>query len=111
MIEGRVIRGVDLRSPTFIRCLVRLKDPQLLRQVKATLQSLLLLDIDQAPAKLHMHQLKSKQVPSRCDPSKKVSAWTLHVTPDDRYKASFTFEDGMAYFRLCDEHDVIDKNP
>ena len=33
------------------------------------------------------------------------------MTANDAYKASFTFEDGIVYLRLVDEHDVIDKNP
>jgi hypothetical protein len=110
IIEGRVIRGVDINCSEFRKSFKRLSEPRQL-EVAATLRSLLLLELDKLPAKLHMHQLHKKPVTSRLQPNTKVSAWTLHVTADDRYKASFTFEDGVMYFRLCDEHDVIDKNP
>jgi len=72
---------------------------------------LLFAEVDKLPAKLHFHQLTSKQVPSRLDDRKKVAAWSLHITADDRYKASFTFEDGMLYFRTCGLHDKVDKKP
>lgn len=111
MIEGRVIRGLVVDCESFVRSFKRLKDVNIQREVRDTIRSLLLADVSQLPAKLHFHQLTNKLVPSRLDPTKKVVAWSLHVTADDRYKASFTYEDGVLYFRLCDEHDVIDKNP
>jgi len=80
-------------------------------EILGTLRTLLALPIDQAPRKLHLHQLTNKQVASRLEPNKKVNPWTLHVTANDVYKASFTYEGGTAYFRLVDEHDIVDKNP
>lgn len=88
MIDGRVIRGVDLTNSTFMRTFSRIRDPQLQRVITATIRELLLLNLDQAPAKLKLHQLRNKQVPSALDPQKKVNPFTIHVTPDDRYKAS-----------------------
>lgn len=111
MIDGRVIRGIDLTSESFKKSFKRLKDVRIQTQVKETLRTLLLLDLDQTPAKLHLHPLTNKLVISRLDSSKKVNAWSLHVTPNDDYKASFTYENGVCYFRLVDEHDIIDKNP
>lgn len=107
----RLIRGVVATDPTFIKCLKRIKDPRQLAEITATLRLLLLLDLDAVPAKLHLHQLVNKVVACTVPPVRKVEPWTLHVTADDCYKASFTLEGGVAYMRLCDEHDVIDKNP
>lgn len=41
----------------------------------------------------------------------KEPVWSLHITADDRYKASFTYEDGTLYFRTCGIHDTVDKHP
>lgn len=89
----------------------RIKDAKLQTQIREALRALLFLDLDQAPRKLHLHPLTDRQVPSALNPTKKVTPWSLHVTPDDRYKASFTFEEGVANFRICDEHDLVDKDP
>lgn len=111
MVDGKVILGIHCTSASFQRGLRRIKDPQLQKQIRDTLRSLLLLNLDQVPGKLHLHQLTGRSVPSVLEPGKKVTPWSLHVTPDDRYKASFTFEAGVAYFRVCDEHDVVDRDP
>lgn len=111
MIDGRVIRGVDASNPTFRKSLGRIRDKALQQEIIATLKSLLFLALDAAPRKLHMHQLQGRKVQSARDEGQLVSVWTLHVTANDAYKASFTLEDGVVYLRLCDEHDVVDKNP
>lgn len=110
-LDGRVIRAVDVSAQSFRKSFEAIKGQPLKAEIIATIRSMLGQDIDAAPAKWHMHQLKQKQVPSATQKDKKVNVWTLHVTADDRYKASFTLEDCKAYFRLVDEHDVIDKNP
>ena len=110
-LDGKVIRAVDVSSQTFRRTFGAIKDTRLQSQIRETIRSLLMLDIDSAPSKLHLHQLQKVSVQSAVDPKKKVSVWTVHVTPDDRYKASFTLQDCKAYFRLVDEHDIIDKRP
>lgn len=111
MFDGKVVAGVDCSSASFKKGLKRIKDPRLQAQIRETLRALLFLDLDQAPKKLHLHPLTNRAVPSALDPTKKVTPWSLHVTADDRYKASFSFEGGVAYFRVCDEHDVVDKDP
>ncbi len=110
MIEGRVVRGVDCTGATFMRTFRRLS-PALQIEARDALRLLLLADLDAPPCALHLHQLTNKKVLSVERTGHKVNVWTMHVTKDDTYKASFTLEDGTAYFRLCDEHDVIDKNP
>lgn len=77
----------------------------------AAFGQLFMMDTDQAPSKLHFHPLKDKLVPSVVDPKKKIKVYTIHITTDDAYKASFTLEDGTAYLRVCGEHDQVDKNP
>lgn len=110
MIDGRVIRGVDCTDATFVRCFKRLsQDVQ--AQAREALKMLLFAELDAPPRVLHLHQLTNKKVPSVLREGLKVNAWTIHITRDDTYKASFTLEDGVAYMRLCDEHDIIDKRP
>lgn len=69
-IEGRVIRAVDCNSSAFIS---KWKDlpPNIQIEAKAVLQSLFLLSLDNAPAKLHLHQLRNRQVTSRLAPPQK----------------------------------------
>lgn len=111
MSADRVVRGVVADNPTFIKGLKRIKDQQQQRQVQDYIRQLLFVDLDQAPAKLHLHQLTGKEVTSRLEPSKKIAVWTIHVVANDTIKASFTLENGTAYFRVIDAHDAVDKNP
>lgn len=109
-IDGRTIRTIDANNQTFRKLWAKLP-PQVQIEAEETLKSLLFKKFDALPAKLHFHQLVSKKVPSRADSKKSVNAWSLHLTADDRYKASFTFEDGAIYLRTCDKHDTVDKSP
>lgn len=109
-LEGRVIKGVDMSNTAFINTWKDLPS-SVKAEAKDTIKSLLMMSLDQVPRKLHMHQLVNKEVPSIVDEKKKVRAWSLHITADDRYKASFTFEGGVMYFRVCGLHDTIDKKP
>lgn len=106
----RVITNIDLNNPIFQKTFKKLA-PSVLKEAKRLIGELILIDLDDAPAKLHLHSLISKQVKSAIDPSKKVSVYTIHITTNDTYKASFTFENNTVYFRACGEHDEIDKNP
>lgn len=109
-LHGRVIRGIDIGNEAFISCWKDLPG-NVQDEAMQTIKSLVGNNIDHLPAKLHFHQLTSKVVPSRLDATKKVSAWSLHLTADDRYKASFTYEKGSLYFRICGLHDAVDKRP
>ncbi|MEG0922801.1 MAG: hypothetical protein RSG22_15530 [Comamonas sp.] len=109
-LEGRIIRSVDSGNQAFINRWKKLP-PNVQDEARGVLRSLFMLDLAEVPAKLHMHQLVSKDVPSVLDPHKKVRAWSLHITADDRYKASFTFEKGCIYLRTCGLHDDVDKTP
>ncbi len=107
----RLIVRVDASNDTFQRSLRKIKDPQLHREVIATLRELFLVDLDSPPAKLHLHQLTGKAGRSMIDPSIKVPIWSLHVTSNDAYKASFTLEGGTAYLRVIRTHDRLDDDP
>jgi len=109
-LEGRVIRGVNLSATSFINDWSALPAEAQV-EAKETIKSLLLADLDQLPRKLHCHQLVKKNAPSALNSNQKVAVWTLHITADDRYKASFTLEKGTAYFRRCGKHDTMDKTP
>lgn len=111
MSRDRVIRAVDCQLPAFVRGLKRIRDPRLQDEIVSTIRGMLFLDLDKAPRKLHLHQLKDKRVPSFLNPPQKVNPWTIHVTANDDYKASFTLEGGTAYFRVVDEHDIVDDHP
>ncbi|BDI04522.1 hypothetical protein [Sphaerotilus microaerophilus] len=111
MAGERVVRGIVATSAAFVRALKGVKDAQLQREIQASIRSLLFLDLDQSPSKLHLHQLKNHSVPSSTRPGVHVNPWTIHVTSNDSYKASFTLEDGIAYLRNVDEHDRVDKFP
>ncbi len=111
MIDGRVIRGVVGSSPRFGKDLARIKDPVLQAEIAEAIRSLLFVPLEQIPRKRKFHPLHNKLVASAVDCKKKVSAWSFHVTANDVYKASCTFEDGIVFLRLIGAHDEIDKNP
>lgn len=110
MSKGTVILCVDLGNPAFQRAWRKLP-ADVLKQAQAQIGSLFSIDTSKPPAKLHLHTLTSKMVPSALDPDKKVKVFTIHLTLNDCYKASFTLEDGTAYFRACGPHDAVDKSP
>ncbi|MBU67345.1 MAG: hypothetical protein CL858_18085 [Cupriavidus sp.] len=110
MSEITVIKTVDAGNEIFQR-LYRKLPTDVLKQAKTAMGELFLVDVAHAPAKLHLHTLTDKLVPSRKDEKKKIKVYTFHLTRDDKYKASFTLEDGIAYMRVCGEHDWVDKNP
>ena len=58
MLEGRVIRGVCCDSSIFSKTLGRIKDRQLLEEIKGSIRLLLMCSLDEPPAKLHLHPLK-----------------------------------------------------
>lgn len=102
---------MDASDPVFLRTLGKIKDPNLRSEIVATLRSFLLLSVSEIPDKRKFHKLVNKPVPSVLDPKQNVGAWSCHVTANDAYKASFTFEGGVMYMRQVDEHDRIDKRP
>lgn len=109
-LGGRIIRAIDMNGDMFRDDWKKLpKEVQ--PEAREVIRSLFFQCIDSIPGKLHFHQLTGKEVPSRLNKSKKVKAWSLHITADDRYKASFTYEDGTLYFRTCGKHDTVDKKP
>jgi hypothetical protein len=57
---------------------------------------------DPVPTKLHYHQVQG---------IRGEAIYTIHVTSDDCYKASFTIDaDGIAIFRRVGTHAKIDRN-
>lgn len=110
MTGKNLILRVDGGNETFQKTFAKLK-PQQKKEATIAFGLLFMLDTDMAPSKLHFHPLKDFMVPSVMDPKKKVKVYTIHITSDDTYKASFTLEDGTAYLRACGTHDGIDKSP
>ncbi|WP_321876608.1 hypothetical protein [Paraburkholderia bannensis] len=109
-MSGHVITKVDVGSETFQKTYRKLPEDAK-KEAKMALGELILLDVTKAPAKLHLHHLTDKQVKSAVDPKKKVNVYTIHLTKNDKFKASFTFEDGTAYMRVAGEHDWVDDHP
>lgn len=110
MSGKNIVYRVDCGNEIFQKTFAKLKPPQL-KEARVALGLLIMMDTDAAPGKLHFHPLKDIKVSSALDPSSKVKVYTIHLTTDDSYKASFTLENGTAYMRVCGEHDGVDKNP
>lgn len=106
----RVVKRIDFGNPTFQKTFSRLK-PDIAKEARRLISELILVDLDNAPAKLHFHNLKSKTAPSVFDKSKQVPVYTIHITSNDVYKASFTYEENCVFLRVCGEHDEIDDRP
>lgn len=104
------ITRVDGSNSAFQRSFRALK-PEIQKEARHAIGLLFMVDIEAPPARLHLHPLKGKTVPSVLDPGKKVKVYTFHLTSNDAWKASFTLEDGTAYLRYCGPHDKIDQAP
>lgn len=110
-MSGRnLIKAIDAGNTAFQRSYSNLK-PDILKEARQAIGLLLMVDVDNPPARLHLHPLKSKTVPAALDASRKVKVYTFHLTSNDAWKASFTLENGTAYLRHCGPHDAIDKTP
>lgn len=109
-LDGRKIKGVAMGNQAFINAWKKLP-PNVKAEAETVITNLLFKELDAVPRKLHMHQLVGLEVPSVLEKGKKVRPWTIHITADDKYKASFTLEQGVMHFRVCGLHDSIDKNP
>jgi len=105
-----LITRVDGNNTAFQRTF-RALQPDVQREARVAIGLLFMVDVLAPPARLHLHPLKSKMVPSAIDGSKKVKVYTFHLTSNDAWKASFTLEDGTAYLRACGPHDRIDQSP
>lgn len=98
MSRGPIIRRVDANSPVFKRTFKGLP-----REVQAQAVEAFkgfFLPPEERPAKLHFHKLRGFE-----------DIWTIHISTDDRYKASFKLDGDVATMRRCGTHEEIDKNP
>lgn len=109
-MSALIIERIDLENPRFKKSFFKLP-PTVAKEAHVAIGLLVLADILNPPARLHLHSLASKTVQSRIAPTKKVKVYTIHLTSNDSHKASFTFEDRTAFMRYCGTHDEIDKNP
>jgi len=92
-----ILRAVDVGADSFVSCWKKL-GPEIQREARKFVSEMILCE--RMPAKLHFHKLDGYK-----------DIWTIHVTSDDKYKASFTIKDGVAVMRRIGLHDWIDKNP
>ncbi len=105
-----LITRVDGNNSAFQRSFKALQ-PDIQKEAHIAIGLLFMADLCAPPARLHLHPLKSKLVPSVLDAGKKVKVYTFHLTSNDAWKASFTLEEGTAYLRACGPHDRIDQSP
>jgi predicted metal-dependent hydrolase len=107
-MSGALIDRIDLGNTHFRR---QLKKLDRVRLAEVHERIAMLPGQAQLPDKLHVHRAINRAVASALDASKKVPAWTMHATNDDSTKASFTLENGTAYFRRLASHAEIDRDP
>jgi hypothetical protein len=98
MSRGPIIRRVDANSPVFKRTFKGL--PREVQGPAIEAFKTLFLPPDQRPAKVHFHKLRGFE-----------DIWTIHISSDDRYKASFRLDGDLATMRRCGTHEEIDKSP
>lgn len=98
MPRGPIIRSVNIESKGFKRGWKKL--PQNAQEQGREALKALVLPPDQRPDRLHFHKLNYR-----------VSVWTIHLTRDDRYKASMQIDGDVAFMRRCGLHDEVDANP
>lgn len=97
MSARATIKGLNMTSESFEKDWKKLPE-EVKREAKKMVGHMLMTD--QMPAKLHFHPLVGYD-----------GIFTIHITPDDKYKASFTIDGDTAIFRQCGKHEEIDKNP
>lgn len=97
MSERYLVTQVDCSATSFQNSWKRLPD-EVKREARQFLAEMMLCE--RMPAKLHCHKLSGY-----------ADVWTIHVTRNDAYKASFTLKDGVATMRRIALHDHIDGNP
>lgn len=92
-----ILRAVDFGAESFRNGWKKLS-PEIQKEARKFIGEMTLCE--RMPAKLHFHKLEGFD-----------GIWTIHVTSNDKYKASFTIKDGVAYMRRIGPHDWIDKSP
>lgn len=105
---GFHITAVNCSNTKFLKQLKKLDTVVLGQAVEAIAR---LPRQESYPENWHVHPLKGKLVSSAVERGKKVPVWSLHLTSDKQFKASFTVEGGTAYMRVCGTHSEIDDNP
>ncbi len=98
MSRGPTIRSVNIEAKGFKRGWRKL--PQYAQEQGKDALKALVLPPDQRPQRLHLHKLNYSE-----------PVWTVHLTRDDRYKASLTLDGDVAFMRRCGLHDYVDANP
>ena len=104
------ITAIDGGNTAFLRSFQKLA-PDIRKEAARAIALLLYVDVRSPPARLHLHTLTNRLVPSALDAGKRVKVYTFHLTGNDAWKASFTLEAGTAYLRACGPHDALDKAP
>lgn len=93
--------GLDFSQTSFQNSWKKLP-AEVQAEARIMLSNLIMQEQGHIPGKMHYHKNKNQ---------KYKDVYTVHVTADDRYKASFKIENGIAVFRFIKLHDELDKNP
>ena len=96
MSVGPIIRRVDANSSVFLRTWKKL--PHEIRE--EAIQALKDLKKSPRPASLHFHKMRGF-----------AGIWTIHLSKNDRYKASLSIDGDVAVMRRCGTHEEVDRNP
>ena len=97
MPPAYILKAVDFGLDSFTNSWKKL-EPPVQKEARKLIAEMTLCE--RLPAKLHFHKLEGFK-----------DIWTIHVSADDKYKASFTIKEGVAIMRRIGLHDWIDKNP
>ncbi|MTV38757.1 hypothetical protein [Duganella radicis] len=105
-----IVERLDLENPDFQKSYRKLPS-QVVKEAQLAIGLLALADLEHPPAKLNLHHLAGKMVSSRVSAQKTVKVYVFNLTSSGSFKASFTFERGVAYLRTCGPQEKVNSNP
>ena len=85
-MSSLIVERIDASNSHFQKTFAKLP-PTVKKEAQLALGRLMLTDLLDPPAKLHVHTATGKNAPSATEPSKKVKVYTLHLTSNDSHKS------------------------
>ena len=98
-MSGIICTSLDFSATSFQNSWKKL-EPQIQAEARKSLGLLIMAEPGKLPSKLHFHKYSGRD-----------GVYCIHVTADDRYKASFTIDGPVLRLRFIKDHDTLDKNP
>lgn len=105
-----IIEHLDLEHPEFRKSYLALPS-RVVKDARLAMGLLVLADLMHPPAKLNLHHLEGKVVTSRTNSKKRFKVYVMNLNQEDSYKATFTFERGVAFMRTCGPHGKVNQQP